>query len=156
MLTDTVRSLCSRIYALADQLGLDAVFLRALSERALQRGHRLICCMDCLAPEKPAAVLLPELSLAYVSARLSAGLSCRRIRLDDIPDRQRMQPIRARIRELAHIRGAILVQAGRSLSAAKALHDELEALYNPHVDFDGVFAEAQKHADLLLRLPDRA
>ena len=32
------------------------------------------------------------------------------------------------------------------LREAKALHDELEALYNPHVDFSGVYALAQAHA----------
>ena len=31
------------------------------------------------------------------------------------------------------------------LAQAKALHDELEALYNPHVDFAGVHALAQTH-----------
>ena len=32
---------------------------------------------------------------------------------------------------------------------AKRLHDELEAVYNPHVDFDGVYALAKEH---ILRL----
>ena len=35
------------------------------------------------------------------------------------------------------------------LSQAKALHDELEALYNPHVDFAGVHALAQAHIERL-------
>lgn len=38
-----------------------------------------------------------------------------------------------------------------ALQKARALHDKLEALYNPHVDFDGVYALAQRH---ILRLKD--
>ena len=36
-----------------------------------------------------------------------------------------------------------------ALAEAKRLHDELEAVYNPHVDFDGVYALAKEH---ILRL----
>ena len=32
------------------------------------------------------------------------------------------------------------------LAQAKALHDELEAIYNPHVDFARVYALANSHA----------
>ena len=35
------------------------------------------------------------------------------------------------------------------LAQAKALHDELEAIYNPHVDFARVYALANSHACLL-------
>ena len=36
------------------------------------------------------------------------------------------------------------------LRQAKALHDELEAVYNPHVDFARVYALAHAHALQLL------
>ena len=36
------------------------------------------------------------------------------------------------------------------LAQAKALHDELEAVYNPHVDFARVYALAHAHALQLL------
>ena len=36
------------------------------------------------------------------------------------------------------------------LAKAKALHDELEAVYNPHVDFARVYALAHAHALQLL------
>ncbi len=35
------------------------------------------------------------------------------------------------------------------LKQAKAMHDELEAIYHPHVDFDGVTAMAEKHIKML-------
>ena len=39
--------------------------------------------------------------------------------------------------------------AYKALAEAKRLHDELEAVYNPHVNFDGVYALAKEH---ILRL----
>ena len=39
-----------------------------------------------------------------------------------------------------------LTTARDHLAQAKALHDELEAVYNPHVDFSRVYALANAHA----------
>ena len=39
-----------------------------------------------------------------------------------------------------------LSDATALLAQAKALHDELEAVYNPHVDFARVYALANAHA----------
>ena len=36
-------------------------------------------------------------------------------------------------------------KVSEKLAAAKAIHDELEAVFNPHVDFDGVYALAARH-----------
>ena len=44
-----------------------------------------------------------------------------------------------------------------SLAQAKAMHDKLEALYNPHVDFDTVYRTADQIIQSLLeRLEDGA
>ena len=40
--------------------------------------------------------------------------------------------------------------AAACIAQAKALHDELEAVYNPHVDFARVYALAHAHALQLL------
>ena len=37
------------------------------------------------------------------------------------------------------------MKAYDELRQAKALHDELESVYNPHVDFDGVYKLAEDH-----------
>ena len=42
--------------------------------------------------------------------------------------------------------GVLIVE---SLAQAKAMHDELEGLYNPHVDFDRVYQTAQAITDEL-------
>ena len=42
--------------------------------------------------------------------------------------------------------GVLIVEA---MAQAKAMHDELEGLYNPHVDFDRVYQTAQAITDEL-------
>ncbi len=37
----------------------------------------------------------------------------------------------------------------KSLSGAKKAHDMLEEIYNPCVDFEGVYAEAEAHIKAL-------
>ena len=44
---------------------------------------------------------------------------------------------------MAHIDPALVEEAVDSLAQAKAMHDDLEAIYNPHVDFDLVQRMAQ-------------
>ena len=41
-------------------------------------------------------------------------------------------------------------EAVDSLAQAKAMHDELESLYNPHVDFDRVYHKADDLAAQIL------
>lgn len=144
---ETVRTLCDKVYLLDDRLGLANTYLRALVHAAEKRGHALIPCPDPLAPERLEAVLLPELELGFIAdhgVRLD-GFPTRHIRLDKIPDEVRTRAFRARLRALAKLRNDLLCQAQTSLAQAKALHDALEAQYNPHVDFSGVLAEAEKH-----------
>ena len=45
---------------------------------------------------------------------------------------------------------ALMGEAVASLSQAKAMHDRLEALYNPYVDFDLVEETARKIGDEIL------
>ena len=47
------------------------------------------------------------------------------------------------------VSAALVEEAVDSLAQAKAMHDELEGLYNPHVDFDRVYQTAQAITDEL-------
>ena len=55
------------------------------------------------------------------------------------------EALRQDIREALH-------QAVDALAQAKAEHDVLEKLYNPHVDFEGVYAQADAVAGELLAI----
>ena len=50
---------------------------------------------------------------------------------------------RPRLRFAKKVSAALEEEAVSSLAQAKAMHDELEAIYNPHVDFHRVDQMAQ-------------
>ena len=60
-----------------------------------------------------------------------------------------LRPERERIEELNRRYKACYQEAYAALCGAKRLHDALEAVYNPHVDFAGVYALAEKHIEKL-------
>lgn len=151
---DSVYALCRRIYLLDNALGLSDTYLQEIARVAQKNGYAHICCHDPMAPARLDAVLLPELSLGYISADVSPewdNIISRHIRLDTFPEEKKVRANRQRLRTLGKLREQVLTQAQLSLTQAKALHDALEAQYNPHIDFQGVFAQAQKHIDLMLK-----
>lgn len=142
---DTVEALCDRVYLLDRERGLSEVYLRRLAEIARRRGWDAVCCPDPLEPETLEALLLPEAGVGFVAAQPGAEWKTavtRRVRLDALPD---APDARAALRARRKLREQLLGRVCDAFARAKALHDELEALCNPCVDFDGVYAEADEH-----------
>ena len=143
-LTDTLRTCAQRIYLLDNELGLGHVYLERLAGIAAERGYDVILCPDPLEPEKIEALILPERGLAFYAAEKgSAALieSYRHIRLDALAEPEDKPALRQRRRES----NVLLSAAEVSLAQAKSLHDTLEEIYHPHVDFAGVSALAEDH-----------
>ena len=87
----------------------------------------------------------PSLSLAFVSAPPSEPWPqkpYRRIRVDAMADPELLRRNKARLRFSRRVRAALTEEAVDALARAKGMHDELEALYNPHVDFGQVYGIA--------------
>ncbi len=153
-LAETVGALCGKVYLLDRESGLADVYLRTLAGSAQRRGWDAVLCPDPLAPEKLEAVLLPEAGFGCVAARASEfpdHPAARRIRLDAAADKELLRAARARQREAKKLRELLLSRAAETFASAKALHDELEAICNPLVDFDGVYREADAHIRRLLK-----
>jgi len=151
-LADTVSRLCGRVCVLDDALGLAAVFLDRVAEAAAALGEERILCPDPLCPDRLEALLLPGPGLALLAGngRLQCpGAPYRHFRLDAMADRQRIAGLRSRLRAADKLRCAILDNAVENLAEAKRLHDRLERVYNPYVDFSGVYALAQRHIEQL-------
>ena len=74
----------------------------------------------------------------------------RHMHLDNLAFAGSSAHLKPRMRRMKRISRDCLAYAAEILASAKAAHDELEAVYNPHVDFDGVYGEAQKHILQLL------
>ena len=145
---DTVDKLCKRVYELADSYGLAHVMLTHLLSGAVAAGH------DAVAPDRLEHLLLPGLSLAFVTSSPALPYEkrpYRRIRLDAMADAEAVRRNRARLRFSRKVSAALTEEAVDSLAQAKAMHDELEALYNPYVDFDRVGRMADRIAGEILK-----
>lgn len=155
---DTADALCKRVYVLSDSYGLAHVMLTHLASGIMAAGYDVIACPSPMAPDRMEHLLVPGLSLAFVS---SAGLPYekhpyRRLRLDAMADPELLRRNKARLRFSRKVAAALTEEAVESLTQAKTMHDELEALYNPYVDFDQVYRAADEIIQALsARLPDR-
>ena len=151
-LDGTVQALCGRVYTLDNDLGLAPIYLMQIEREALERGHSVILCPDPMAPEDAEAVLIPALELGFVtisSKRKFTGEAYRHVRLDALPSPETAREARRRCRAEARLGGEILRLVGEEMRDVKALHDEIEALYNPYVDFKAIDVLTEKHKKML-------
>lgn len=145
----TVDKLCKRVYELADSYGLAHVMLTQLLAGAVAAGHDVVACLSPMAPSRLEHLLIPELSLAFVTSFPALPYDrrpYRRIRLDAMVDGEGLQRNKARLRFSRKVSAALIDEAVDSLGQAKTMHDELEAIYNPYVDFERVGQVAEQIA----------
>jgi uncharacterized phage infection (PIP) family protein YhgE len=76
--------------------------------------------------------------------------------MDAMADADQLRKYKSRLKFARKVQQALLDQGVESLAQAKAEHDELEKLYNPHVNFEGVYAQAEEIIGELLTLRERA
>ena len=149
---ESVDQLCERVCTLDNALGLGRRYLERLAAIAAGSGNDAVLCHDPLEPEKLEAVLLPETGLAFLA--MEKQETCpkpwRHLRLDTLADRDAVSQKKALLRARRRESGALLDSAMETLAQAKALHDELEAVYREHVDFSGADALAKDHIGWLL------
>ena len=142
---DTVELLCERVYELSDPWGLAHGMLVQLAAGAMASGRDVIVCPSPLCPDRMEHLLIPALSLALVTttpANPWPHKPYRRIRIDGMADPELTRRNRARLRFARRVAAALTEEAVDALAQAKGMHDELEQLYNPHVDFPQVYAMA--------------
>ena len=140
-LYSTALAQCSRVYEVADHTSLSHLLLTHLLTGAVEQGFDTVACPDPMAPDRLAHLLIPELGLAFLSSggtRAIPGKAYRRIRLSASMDKDLLRRSRGRLRFAEKVSSALVEEAVVSLTQAKAMHDELEALYNPYVDFQQV------------------
>ena len=137
-LYDTVAAQCTRVYELSDRYSLAHPLLARLLAGAVMGGYDVVACPDPMAPQRLAHLLVPEAGLAFVSStpdRPYPGTVCRRLRLETLADQEVLRRCRPRLRFARKVSAALVEEAVDSLAQAKAMHDDLEGLYHPYVDF---------------------
>jgi len=145
-LYDTALAQCDRVYALTDTCGLAHELLIHLLAGVTANGYDAVACPDPMAPDRLAHLLVPQLGLAFLTSASGLtvpGAPYRHIRLDAAADGELLRRSRPRLRFAKKVSAALVEEAVTSLSQAKAMHDDLEAIYNPHVDFGLVDEIAQ-------------
>ena len=144
---ETIQEQCRKLYVLEDSHAFAHLFLLPLMTAASAAGYNVIACSSPMAPERLEHLLIPDLALAFVSSTPSLpypGKAHRHIRLDAMPDADLLRQNRQRLRFSRKISAALVQESVHCLEEAKLMHDKLEALYNPHVDFDRVHAIADE------------
>ena len=144
---DTLTQNARRIIALRDSFGLGQLLLEGLRDGALARGQLVYACMDPLEPQRVRHLLLPDCGLAFVTdgeGNLPFAPT-RTIRLDAMAAGEAFRQARGRLRLLGKLEGELLEEAVQHIAAAHVLHDRMEELYRPHVDFDGLETCFQAH-----------
>ena len=152
---ETVDALCRRVYELQDANGLGAGMLTALAAGCMAAGYDVILCPSPLFPDRAQHLLVPELSLGFVTSTPDLpypGKPYRRVRVDAMADPEQLRKYKTRLKFSRKVQTALLDEAVDSLRQAKAEHDVLEKLYNPHVDFQGVYAQADQLIEELMAL----
>ncbi len=142
----TVLTRCGRVYVLTDNCGLAHELLIHLLAGATANGYDTVACPDPMAPDRLAHLLIPQLGLAFLTSTADLpfpGEPSRRIRLDTAAEGEVLRRSRPRLRFAKKVSAALVEEAVSSLAQAKAMHDDLEAIYNPHVDFGLVDRLAQ-------------
>ena len=115
----------------------------------MDSGFASIQCFNPLNPERLEHLIIPPLSLAFVTSSKECpytGEYHRKIRLNSSIDKALLKSQKQRISALKKLKISLISDACKLLEEAKLSHDALEALYNPHIDFDRLY----KYADNLI------
>lgn len=144
---ETVEALCRRVYELSDPYGMAHPMLSQLAAGALAAGARRDPLPLPPVPRPAGASAAAGLSLAFVTGTPALPWPkrpYRRIRVDAMADAELLHRSRARLKFSRKVSAALVDEAVDSLAQAKVMHDELEKLYNPHVDFGRVYEKAEE------------
>lgn len=134
----TAGALCKKVYVFKDNYFQAPKVLSLVSDRAKRLGHRCIVCLSPLLPGEAAVhLLLPDAGVAFLSEsrELSYDGPCFcRIDLDST-----LAPtLRRELDAYITIQNALSTRAVSHLREAKRLHDRMEQLCKPFVDFAAI------------------
>lgn len=132
-------------------------FMRRIGMAAEAEGHEVEYVLCSGDPDSLDAVYITDLGVAYADGTAPHILEPRHAGADsnyvNLGAHLDQSALRAKLSELDALQRAYrakYAEAYAALGEAKALHDKLEAVYRPHIDFAGVDALAEKHIKKLL------
>lgn len=136
-LFDTISLLCKRVYEIVDHYRLSHMLLHNIAAGASSSGYQTILCLSPLNPEKLEHVLIPELSLAFVTSLPTLpwpGEVSRRIHLDTMLDTELLHSHRGHLRFTRKVIASLLEECTTALTQAAELHQVREDLFAAYTD----------------------
>ncbi len=135
------------IYVLNDNFGTGHFLLSSITDACKAFNLSCTICLNPLIPERTEHIFIPELSLAFITSTKShayTGRYFRKIDLDSAIDKTVLKEKKNRLSLLLKLRNSILDDACSVMREAKLVHDKLESLYHPYIDFSALsdFSEA--------------
>ncbi len=147
--SDTPAALCPKVYVLRDDYLLAPRVLSIVEQKALSYGYHCVSCYSPWVPHTaPSHLLIPELGVCFVSdSKLFPYQGEHYCSIDlnsSVPPRvrQELSFVCKTVEELT----AVVIHR---LTLAKELHDRIEALCRPFVDFEKVTALTTKTVSAL-------
>lgn len=141
--TETLQTLCPHLYAIEDDHGAASSMLMAeLRRRALAAGLSVISCASPLFPqESPEHLLIPERGLGFTVSNAFHRAEFpvyRRMRAERFTDSDALRATREKRAFNRKAAREMLQEAEACAREAKRLHDRMEELYHPAVDWQRV------------------
>ena len=133
-LGESISKLCGRIFSLPD--GIAPSFMALAAAEADSRALSALLVPEALDPSRLSALLLPGCSLAFVPESW------------ELPGKQPLDLEGLELPEpvtLPEQYGSAISRAILLLSQAKSLHDQLEAVYKPYMDFKALDSFTHAH-----------
>lgn len=127
-------TLCNQYYVISSMYPDISTLLERAADTAAKMGYDCLLCPDPFEPEKPEALLLPQLKTGFISPGYE--LPCKGCICVDgfIPESDEAELI-AQHRKNTSDESSLISSALDMLREAKSLHDELEEHYKTQMDF---------------------
>ena len=151
---ETVKTMSQNVYILEDNFGLGMFLLQPIADAAEAANFDTYLCYSPLTPARLEHIIIPELSLSFVTSKKSepyTGEYKKKIRIDAMINPDILREKKKKLSFSRKLINASISEACSALHDGKFIHDEIEALYNPHIDFDKVYGLAEKIAKDLLK-----
>ena len=140
----TIQAMCDRAYVIEDDIGAASQYmLSEIRKAALERNLSIISAYCITSPyEKLEHIIIPELKLAFLTSnkfhKIQQSKSEKRVKASNFTNVSEMSKRKNYITFNKKGARSFLDEAVKSMKEAKRLHDILESIYIPCVDFDKV------------------
>lgn len=141
---ESAAQLCERVYVLRDDYQLAPALLSHILSKAIELGHDCYLCYTPLLPDSaPSHLLIPSAGIAFLSDCRDFPYSGESYCTIDLNSTLKPQT-RQKLNFCLDTVSSLLKEAVGHIREAKQLHDRIEQLCHPYVDFDAVSRKTEE------------